>query len=310
MLNDGWDAEIDPIAKVIIIIINWNNYNDTKECLISLGKITYPSYKVIVVDNNSTEGSGERIKNEFPQHIYIQNKENLGFAEGNNVGIRRAIEENADYVWILNNDVIVKPDSLTELVGAAEKFDRIGILGSKIYYYPDNQKIFSAGAKIIPWSGKSVSFGQDELDNGQYDKIREVDYISGCSLFVSANMLNEIGLLDKRYFMYYEEADLAVRARRRKWKVMYIPASVVWHKHASTVKKYNLLPEYYLTRNHLLFMRKNYPWFFPLAFIRSLRYNLLSHLLRGRKPYLRNALAAYRDYFCGNFGIKKEAFES
>lgn len=296
-------------SKIITIVINWNNYEDTRECLISLGKITYPNYKVIAVDNNSSDGSGDRIKNEFPQHTYIQNEENLGFAEGNNVGIRRAIEETADYVWILNNDVIVDSDSPTELVKVTEKFDKIGIIGSKIYYYTENRKIFSAGAKIIPWSGKSVSFGQNELDSGQYDKIREVDYISGCSLFISVKMLNEIGLFDKRYFMYYEEADLAVRAKRKGWKVMYIPTSVVWHKHASTVKKYNLLSEYYLTRNHLLFMRKNYPWFFPLAFIRSLRYNLLSHLLRRRKPYLRNALTAYRDYFFGNFGIRKEAFE-
>lgn len=296
--------------KISIMVINWNNYSDTKECLTSLGKITYRNHKVIILDNNSSDGSGERIKKDFPQHTYIQNKENLGFAEGNNVGIRHAIEEKADYVWILNNDIIVDPDSLTELVKAAGTYERAGILGPKIYYYPETGKIFSAGARIIPWSGKSVSFGQDEMDKGQYDKIREVGYISGCGLFISVKMLNEVGLLDNRYFMYYEETDLAIRAKRKGWKIMYIPDSVIWHKHASTVKKYNLLSEYYITRNQLLFMIKNYPWFFPLAFIRSLRYNFLNHLLRERRPYLRNALSAYRDFFYGKFGMRREAFES
>ncbi len=289
-------------SKVTIIVINWNNYDDTKECLNSLGKVTYPDYKIIVIDNNSSDGSGERIKNEFPQYAYIQNKENLGFAEGNNVGIEHALGEKADFVWILNNDVIVKPDSLVELVKATEKFDKIGILGSKIYYYPETLKIFSAGAEIIPWSGKSVSLGQDELDNGQYDKVKEVDYISGCSLFISANMLNEVGLLDKRYFMYYEEADLAVRARKKGWKVMYIPASIIWHKHASTVKRYNLLSEYYLTRNHLLFTKMNYPWFLLTALIWSLRYNFINHLAMRRWPYLKNSICAYKDFFMGNLG--------
>lgn len=296
-------------SKIIIIVINYNNYEDTKECLVSLEKITYPSYKIVVVDNNSSDGSGEKIKKDFPNSIYVQNKENLGFAEGNNVGIKCAIEENADYVWILNNDVIVDPCSLTELVNAAERSDRIGMLGPKIYYYPKERKLFSVGAKIIPWSGRSVSFGQNELDDGQYDEVREVDYISGCGLFVSVKMLTEVGLLDKRYFMYYEEADLAVRSRRKGWKVVYIPASIIWHKHASTVKKYNLLSEYYLTRNHLLFMIRNYPWFLPTAFIWSLRHNLLNHLFKGRKPYLINALFAYRDFFRGKFE-KREEFES
>ncbi len=290
--------------KIIIIVINWNNYNDTFECLASLGNVTYPNYKIIVIDNNSSDGSGEKIKNEFPQHVYIQNEENFGFAEGNNVGIRYAIWEKADYVWILNNDVTISPNSLTELAEAAEKFDKIGILGSKICYYPETQKIFSAGAKIILWSGKSVSYGQNELDNGQYDEAREVGYVSGCSLFISTKMLDEVGLLDKRYFMYYEEADLAVRARKRGWKVVYIPTSIIWHKHASTIKKYNVSSGYYVTRNHLLFMRCNYPWFIITALIWSLRYNLINHLLSGRWENFKVSIRGYKDFFCGNFGKK------
>lgn len=290
------------MAKVFIVVVNWNNYEDTKECLISLSKIKYSDYKIVVVDNNSGDGSGERIREEFPGCHYIQNKENFGFSEGNNVGIRLAIEKNADYIWILNNDVIVDPDSLERLVDSVGKIEKAGILGPKIYYYPEVKKIFSAGAEIIPWSGKSVSIGQNEIDDGRYNEIKEVGYISGCSLFVSVNMLKEIGLLDKRYFMYYEEADLAIRARRKGWRIIYVPTSRVWHKHASTVKKYSRLSEYYITRNHLLFALKDYPWFFVTSFIWSLRFNLINHLLLGRWEYFKGSVRAYKDFFLGRFG--------
>jgi len=289
-------------------VINWNNYDDTRECLVSLKGVLYQDYTVVVIDNSSSDSSDEKIRKEFPEFIHIRNHENLGFAEGNNIGIERAMHDGADYVWILNNDVTVKPDSLTELVSAAKTYDKIGILGPKVYYYHDTQKIFSAGAKIIRWSGRSVSLGQNEYDEGQYDKAGPADYISGCSLFASVKMFRDIGLFDVRYFMYYEETDLAVRARKRGWKVMYIPKSIVLHKHASTVKKLSLLSDYYICRNNLLFVWKNYRLFFISAFIRSLRYDIVGHLFGLRIPNLFNSLTAYRDFICGNFGRRREEF--
>jgi len=168
--------------RVFIIILNWNNWLDTFECLESLKNNDYPNYEVVIVDN----GSDEKPQSPNPDIKIIYNKENLGFSEGNNVGIKYALEHGADYVLLLNNDTVVSNDFLSKLVKAAESNEEIGMVGSKIYFYDQKDRIWFAGGKVNWLYNKGTMRGYNEIDKGQYDlpEIQETDYLTGCCILV------------------------------------------------------------------------------------------------------------------------------
>jgi GT2 family glycosyltransferase len=244
--------------KVIIIILNWNGKNDTIECLESLKSVTYPDYEILLIDNCSSDGSVGILHEKYPALEVIVNKENLGYAEGNNVGIRRAIEKNADYVLLLNNDTVVDPELLNELISAAEQDPKIGFAGPKVYYYDYNGRrdiINFAGGKINLSRGRTYHIGWKKTDVGQYEEINEVDYIDGSCILVKKEVIDEIGLLDATFFTYWEEADWCVRGHDAGYKLIYVPKAKIWHKisASSTAKTYT----YYFTKNQFLFMKKH-----------------------------------------------------
>ncbi len=286
---------------VSIIIINWNGWGDTIECLESLYQINYPNFKVIVVDNGSQDESLEKIrdyamgkvnvKSEFFEYnlnnkplkiieytntlesidgekktfitgskelILIKNDENYGFAEGNNIGIRYALNKlNSDYFMLLNNDTVVDKDFLDELVNAGEKREDIGIIGPKIYYYGEPYKIWCIGGKIDWKFARGLHVGTNEVDNGQYSEMKEFDYVSGSAFLIKRKVIDEIGLMDKKFFLYFEESDLALRASKNGYKSVYAPGGKIWHKVSKSggglSKPIGL---YYITRNRWLFMKK------------------------------------------------------
>ena len=246
-----------PHPKVTIIILNWNGKEDTIECLESLKHITYPNYEILLVDNGSTDGSVECFRERYPGMEIIETGENLGFAEGNNVGFRRAMDEGADYVLLLNNDTVVDPEFLGELVKVAEGDERIGIVGAINYYYDKPEKIWFCGGKINFWNAKVHGIGVNEMEKGQYDRIREVDYVAGSCFLIEKEVIKIVGILDHEYFAFWEETDLCVRAHKAGYKVVYVPKAKIWHKVSSTAKKISGLSEYYITRNRFLFMKKN-----------------------------------------------------
>ena len=202
---------------VYILILNWNGKEDTLECLSSLKKIDYPNYKTIVIDNGSTDDSVKIINKKYPKIKIIENKKNLGYAEGNNVGIRYALKNKADYVLILNNDTIVDKKFLTELVKVGESNEKVGIVGPKVYHYGTN-KIQYLGIKNLFWNlvmyRKVV--GRNKEDEGQFDSFTDVDAVAGCSTLIKSNVLKKIGVLDKELFLYWEEVDLFQRAKKRR----------------------------------------------------------------------------------------------
>ena len=260
--------------KVSIIVLTWNNYKDTKECLESLAKLEYPNYEIIVVDNASIDGSEEKLKREFLQHIFIKNEENLGYAGGNNVGIKYAMENHADYVLLLNNDVIVDKRFLEPLVLIAQEDADIGVVGPKVYYYDKPNLINFAGSRINFWKGSTPHIGSGEIDKGQYEEVKEEDYQDGCAILMKSEVINRIGLLDEKYFIYWEETDFCCRARQAGYKIMNVPQSKIWHKISSTMGRESPNSIYYSTRSRIIFMRKfarAYHWvaFFPY-FIYSL----------------------------------------
>jgi len=251
--------------KVSIIILNWNGLEDTVECLESLGKITYPNYEVIVVDNAS-EGDDVRILSErFGDYVYIiENEENYGFAEGNNIGIRYALSSNADYVLLLNNDTVVHPDFLSELVREAVTYKNVGIAGPTMYYYDQQEKVCVTANFINYWTGNLFSRRRGEIDLEQVEGAVEVDWVGGFCMLISRNVLLTAGLLDARFFFYYDDPDICIRAARQGFRILYVTGSKVWHKLATRLafrKKKSTsygLHAYSLVRNRFILMQKHW----------------------------------------------------
>ena len=240
---------------VSIIILNWNGKEDTIECLESLRKLDYPNYEIIVVDNGSTDGSCEILKKNYPYVKLIENKKNLGVAEGNNLGIYQA---KGEYILLLNNDIVVDRDLLKELLTVLESNPGIGIVGPTMYYYDDPKRIWVGGGGKIYWNkGEADILRSNEIDNGQFDEITEVDYIASCALLTKKELFEEIGYMDTKYFAYWDETDWCVRALKAGYKVLYVPKAKMWHKVSSTSKKISGFAEYYLTRNRFLFMKEH-----------------------------------------------------
>jgi len=245
--------------KVSIIILNWNDLDYTVHCLESLGKITHPNYDIIVVDNGSKGNDAEILREKFKDYIHIiENDKNYGFAEGCNIAMRYALENlSPDYILLLNNDTTVAPDFLAEMVKIAESDPLIGIAGPKIYFSDEPNKIQSVGAQIDWRKGQSFSVGHNEIDIGQFDKIREVDWVYGCALLIKRTTIKDIGLLDPAYFAYVEEVDWCVRCKKSGYKVVFIPKAKIWHKGHFAPDEMSSLPLYYMTRNRFLLMKKH-----------------------------------------------------
>lgn len=216
--------------KVVVIVLNWNGRALTAECLDSLQKVTYPNFEAILVDNASTDGSQQFLKELYPRVTLLENEANLGFAAGNNVGIREALRRNSDYVLLLNNDTVVDPSFLSELVKAGEADRRVGILNPKIYYHDRPNVLWYAGGHLSLYRGISVHFGFRQVDSGQYDTAREVNFLTGCAFLIKRQVIEKIGLLDEIFFCYSEDADWSLRAIRAGYKGLYVPSSMIRHK--------------------------------------------------------------------------------
>jgi len=223
------------LPRIAVVIINWNNYPDTKECLLSLRKNDYSDYKAIVVDNGSTDGSARRLKGEFPECYFIFNKENEGFVKGSNIGFQYAMENDFDYVLTLNNDTSMEPNFLSELVDEAEKEFSIGIYSPKILDYYSRNIIDSTGHTFR--FGVLVDRGHGKIDRGQYDnKTKIIGACAACALY-RLKMLNEIGIFEEDYIMQYEDAELSWRAYSKGWRAKFVPQSIVYHKRGATKQR-------------------------------------------------------------------------
>jgi len=265
------------MPKVFIIILNWNGLKDTLECLGSVYQLDYSDFEVIVVDNCSSDSPSDVIRREFPQVVVIENNENLGYSGGNNAGIRFALAQDADYIWLLNNDTVIEPDALHNLVAEVEKEPDVGIAGSKIYFFDCPNKIWFAGSHINWWRGATNHIGWGEIDLGQYDDVMAMDRVTGCSMLVKREVCTKVGILDENYFLYAEEVDWCVRARKAGFKCIFVPSSIVYHKisvSVSRVGNWNKMFDYYNTRNFLYLIKKSFR--FPLREIMLLSLMIVS----------------------------------
>jgi len=287
--------------KVSVIILNWNNYRDIKECLLSLDKITYPNYEMIIVDNGSIDGSTLKIQKDFPQHKYIYNKDNLGFTEGNNIGMEYAMKKGTDFVLILNNDVIVEKNFLELLVDIALKNWDVGIVGPAIYFYHEPEKLSPTGCEINYWRINTKVYYSAEP--------AEMDWVYGCCLLVKKEVINKIGYFYKPYFISYEDVDYCVRAKKAGFKVIYEPKARIWHKSGTSLKKISNSYYYYFNRNKLLFVKRNAPvyikYLFYFYFSSYLIFRIIEKLIKKDAPVAFTIRDGLIDFWMGNFGKKK-----
>jgi GT2 family glycosyltransferase len=302
--------------NVHIIVLNWNGWRETIECLQSLLHLDYPDYTLVVCDNGSSDNSLQRIaewaNGRLPAEcanpqlsrlissphrtpircheltrgeaesktdihgvslMLIQNAANLGFAGGNNVGLRYALgNSNCQYCWILNNDTVVEPDALSAMVRTMQQRPEVGLCGSlNLDYY--NPKVVQAqgGRAYNRWTGRVSRVASCLVEDVDSRRAR-MDFISGSSMLASRSFLEKVGLMEESYFLYFEELDWAMRARG-KFALGYARDSVVYHKEGATIgtnqerRKRSLLSERYLTRNRVLFTRRFAPWALPTVLI-------------------------------------------
>lgn len=283
------------MRKIYISVLNFNNRENTIECLKSLQKVNFGNYEVNVVVEDNASSEALRITEKDFKDLnlkIIYNKENLGFSGGHNVGIKYALSKNADYIVILNNDILLDKNFLQELVETAEKKDA-GIVCSKIYFAPGFEfhkgkysekelgKVFWYAGGLIDWANVIAKHrGVDEVDKGQYDVEEETDFATGCCMMVRANVFKKIGLLDDSYFLYYEDSDFSQRAKLSGFKIYYSPKSILWHKNAASAGgPGSPLQDYFITRNRLVFGIKYAPFRAKLALIRE----SIETVFKGRK---------------------------
>lgn len=211
-------------------MLNWNNYEDSKKCLVSLEHVSYPKLKVIVVDNASADGSGFQLQTEFPSLQFIFNDKNLGFARGCNVGIRAALNNlDCSYVLLLNNDATVTRHFLEPAIEMAETNPKVGLVGGKILFSEETKKIWYAGGTIDRWKGRVWVRGFREIDHGQYDKPSEVGFVTGALMLIKREVLQKVGLLPEEYFFGGEEIDYSLAVRLAGYNLYYVPTFLVYH---------------------------------------------------------------------------------
>lgn len=247
--------------KVHIILLNYNGYKDTVECIESINNITYNNYKVVVVDNNSTDNSKIELKKFLQQYDkvhFIQSDKNLGFSGGNNIGINWSLNNGADYICLLNNDTIVEPDFLTPLIMEMEKDDTIGISAGKIMYFKEKDILWSAGGYISNARALGCHYGINMKDEGQFNDIRECTFLTGCIQLIRGSVFKKVGMYNHEYFLYMEDVEFCKRVVEAGYKLKYVPTSKIYHKvSASTGGDESPLQLYYLTRNRILFNKNN-----------------------------------------------------
>jgi GT2 family glycosyltransferase len=294
--------------RVAIVVLCYNGVEDTLACLASLEQISYPRecYQIIVLDNASHDGTPARVHEAFPEVVVIENGANLGFAAGNNVGLRYALKHGYDYALLLNNDTELATDFLSELVAATEADPQIGVAGPMIYYHAAPRRIWSAGGQI-DWQRGLCTMAGEEIDIGQYATPREVDFVTGCAMLISRRALAKVGLLDERFFMYFEESEWCVRATRAGFRIHFVPQAKIWHKIPLDARFDKEYLAYYMTRNRLLFLRATgarlRTWLDALLLqdLRTYASLCLRPKWRLRKGRLGMRLA-WRDFWRGRFG--------
>lgn len=294
------------MTKVAVVILHYKGEEDTLKCIDSLFR-EHPNrklFKLIVVSNASSEKFCFRLKRNYANIEVIENQENLGFSKGNNIGIKKALVQGCEFIILLNNDTIVGPKLVENLVSFAKTNVTIGLVSPKIYFAPGNEyhknrykdtekgKVIWYAGGILDWQNVYASHrGVDQKDSGRFGESVDTDFVTGCCVLIKKAVIEKIGFLDEKYFLYFEDIDYSIRAKRGGFRVVYYPGTHIWHKNASSSgDPGSPIHIYYQTRNRLYFGYKYASWRTKKAlFFESLKL-FLKGGIRGR---------AIKDYYLG-----------
>jgi len=259
---------------VSVIIVNFDGLHHLKECLDSLRVQTFRDFETILVDNASTDGSAEFVKEHYPEVMVVRNGKNLGYGGGNNAGIRVS---QGRYVVLLNNDTKADARWLQRLREVADRDQTVGMCASKIMNYYQSG-IFDNTGLLMYRDGVARGRGRLEKDSGQYDSEEEVFFPSGCAGLYKREMMDEIGLFDEDFFLYMDDVDIGLRGRLAGWRCVYVPGAVVYHKYSATTEPYSPLKAYLVERNRIWVVMK----YFPVRMaVQSAFFTLLRYVLQG-----------------------------
>ncbi len=297
-----------PQPLVISVILNTNRRDDTLACLDSLAANSYANHRALVLDNASTDGSAAAIRAAYPDVQVISLADNRGYAGNNNVGIQAALEQGADWVFVLNEDTVLAPDCIEQLVAAGEADPRTGVVGPLVYHFDEPAVIQSAGGRLgRAWNAWHI--GQNEPDRGQFSTVRPVDWIHGCAIMVRRAVIEQVGALDERFFYYWEETEWCLRAGRSGWRILHAPAAKLWHKGVQRDYRPGPNVTYYSTRNRLLMLAKHHasPVQWAAAWgelLRTVTSWTIKPRWRAMRPHRNAMLQGARDFLRRRWGMR------
>ena len=294
---------------VYVLVLNWNLKDDTAECVASVLTSDYERYRVVVVDNGSSDGSADYLRRTFPGIDLIGNPTNVGFAAGSNIGIRHALRMGAEYVFLLNSDATVDAGMLTLLVQQAQGDASVGMVAPKILYCSgslglersERRRIWRLGERIRPWLPVPASIGRDEIDRGQYAEPFDVDYVTFCGVLIKRSVLEAIGLLDERFFFAYEDADFCRRSCTAGYRIVCEPRACMWHKVSLSARKDAVNTIYLRSKSRAVFYRSYphgpHPWLTAAYLWAHTLAKAGAHVLSGNAELARQMVRGLYDGF-------------
>ena len=274
------------MPRVAIVVLNWNGWRDTLACIGSLQKLDYADFRIVLVDNGSTDGSAEQFRRLLPTVELLQTGANLGFGGGCNAGIRHALAAGAEYVWLVNSDATVDPGALSALVRRADGNPQLGAVGSVLFDADAVTRVqLWGGGRVGLWLGRSVHC----LSRGN-----TIDFVSGASMLLRRSALEQVGLFDDAsFFMYWEDTDLGFRLRKAGWTLAVADDSKIWHKQSTSLGLGNPLLDEYATRSCVRFLRRHAP--IPAVSVGLMLVRMVvKRVLIGRPDRLRAVIRGYR----------------
>lgn len=305
--SDTGSKEYNMCKKVAIILVNWNSFGYTQDCIRSLYEMPYKDYDIILVDNGSKDDSGERLASLFPDMIYLKIIDNVGFTGGNNLALNYSINRKYTYSLLLNNDTFVTTGFLEPLVNYMDQNPGVGGVQPKIYYNHDRRLLWNAGSYYNAFTGMATTEGLNKTKTRTSEQLKNVDWLTGCALLTRNSIIRDIGLLDESLFMYYEDVDFSFRIKNAGYSLVYFPGSHIYHiagvaYKSKTRQKEGFLSPFvlYVNFRNKIWMQKKYTRFYqwPSAFLVSLFYYsavLVYFILRGRFVKLKTTFKAIKD---------------
>ncbi|MBL0882573.1 MAG: glycosyltransferase [Chitinophagaceae bacterium] len=293
--------------SVAIILVNWNSFQVTNDCIDSLKKIHYNNYTIIVVDNGSKDQSGQQLKQLHPDIVLLESSTNLGFTGGNNLGFEYSLQQHFEYSMMLNNDTFVEPDFLDHLITYMIAHNTVGAIQPRIHFHHNRNILWNGGSYHAKWIGHFYTKGIFKKPTATYLQLKKTDWITGCAFLVRNSILKQTGLLATKMFIYSEDVDLSMRIRALGYTLVYHPDALIYHIAGMSNKSktkgkegyVNPIVHYLNQRNRIWVLKKYTPWYcVPTAFMFNIFYVSLIigyFATRGRFSKMKAVLKAVKD---------------